>query len=86
MIEGRSEPGLGVFGRPNVTWLPEVSGGYRKKTMLPLIVMRHLLPNPPKPNTQITRTDITPAIVYVVEHVDTQAPLIWTFSLSNFTA
>lgn len=86
LLAGQTVPVVGVYGRPRVDFIPQIAGGYRKKTSVPLTITRTQLATPPAPNTKLTRIDVSPAISYNVESVDTQDPLVWAVSLLSFAA
>lgn len=81
LFAGQTVPVLGVYGRPVVTFDPQVGGGYRKRTIVPLTITRAQLAAEPQPNTRLTRIDLTPPVAYNVQHVDTQDPLSWVITL-----
>jgi hypothetical protein len=82
-IAGTNQIVTGVYGRPEVDFIPQPGGGYRKRTILPLTITREQMPEPVKANTKLTRIDLTPNVTYNVEKVDTQDPLVWTLTLIN---
>lgn len=84
LLAGQSVPVVGVYGRPQVDFIPQIAGGYRKRTNLPLTITRAQLVTAPAPNTKLTRIDLSPPITYNVESVDSQDPLVWGLSLVNF--
>lgn len=77
---------LGVYGNPNVVFVPVLGGGYRKKTVTQLTITRPQLAAAPAPNTNLMRLDLNPQFKYLIESVDTQDPLLWVLTLVNFAA
>lgn len=86
LLAGQTVPLVGVYGRPQVDFIPQLAGGYRRRTHVPLTITRTQLATAPAPNTKLTRIDLSPAITYNVESVDTQDPLVWGLSLLSFAA
>jgi hypothetical protein len=86
LIAGQTVLIVGVYGRPQVDFIPQIAGGYRKRTAIPLTITRAQLTTAPAPNTKLTRIDLSPPITYNVESVDTQDPLVWGLSLINYAA
>lgn len=85
LLPGNDTPLTGVYSAPRVAWLPMVGGGYRKRTEVRLKIPRTSLATPPAPNSRLTRTDVAPAIIYNVDHVDTQDAINWVLTLVNFS-
>ena len=75
---------LGVYSAPRVTWLPVISGGYRKRTEVTLTITRTQIAQAPAPNTKLTRKDIDPQITYTIDHVNSQGSLSYELTLVNF--
>lgn len=86
LFAGQTTPLLGVYGMPRVTWLPLVGGGFRKRTDVELSMTREQFTTAPQPQGKLTRTDITPAVIYNIDHVNTQDPLRYILTLVNFAA
>jgi hypothetical protein len=84
LLAGQTVALTGVYGRPSVEFVPLVTGGYRKRTVVRLSITRAQLAVPPGPNTKLTRIDLSPHVTYNVEHLDTQDALHWVFTVVNF--
>jgi hypothetical protein len=85
LFAGQTTPVTGAYGAPIVLQIPLPGGGYRKKTVTQLRIVRTQLTAPPAFNTRLMRTDLTPAVTYVIDHVGTQDPIDWVFELVNFS-
>jgi hypothetical protein len=86
LFSGHTVPLVGVFSRPVVQWVPQVGGGYRKKTSQVVSITRAQLATPPKENTKLARVDVTPPTHYAIEHVNTGNPLAWEIHVNRFDA
>lgn len=86
LFSGQAEPVTGVFSRTTVQWIPQPGGGYRKKTSQVFSIVRTAMEKPPLPNTKAARIDVSPAVHYAVEMVNTGNPLAWEVHLNRFDA
>jgi hypothetical protein len=86
MIEGATEPIVGLYGTTRVTYTREEGGGMRKRTEVPLSISRETLTVPPQVNSRLVRIDLTPRITYNIMKVDTQDPVFWVLTLVNHAA
>lgn len=73
--------GKGVFGRAQVVDVPNVGGGYRKRSEVVLMATRDQFTIIPEPKQKLVRTDISPTITYLIDVVDVNDPLHVTFIL-----
>lgn len=73
--------GIGVFGRAQVVDVPNVGGGYRKRSEVVLMATRDQFTIIPEPKQKLVRTDISPTITYLIDVVDVNDPLHVTFIL-----
>lgn len=85
LFAGQTDSVIGVYGVPVVLQIPLPGGGYRKKTVTPLRVVKSRLAAAPAFNSKVVRTDLTPHVSYVIDHVSTQDPIDWVFELVNFS-
>jgi hypothetical protein len=86
MIEGATEPIVGLYGATRVTYSREEAGGMRKRTEVPLSISRETLAVPPQVNSRLVRIDLSPRIIYNIMKVDTQDPVFWVLTLVNHAA
>ncbi len=74
-------PYTGVFGTPQVEEVLHPSGGYRRRTVVPLVAVRSQFSGAPASQQQLVRTDLAPSQTYRIEAVGLDDPLHYTFSL-----
>lgn len=75
---------VATYGVPQTTFVPAAGGGYRKKHWMIATVTRDQLAAPPKDQTQIVRTDVTPPQSYILDFVGRDNVLVWEMHIARF--
>lgn len=61
---------IGTFGAAQISDVISVGGGYRRVSRLPVTITRGQFTAPPASKQKAIRTDISPAIEYLIDDVD----------------
>lgn len=72
---------LAVYGPPQVENVMLSSGGYRQRTVVNATITRAQLGTPPVSKRQLTRTDCSPSITYVIDFVGTHDSYVYSLRL-----
>lgn len=71
--------GIGVFGRPVLQEDMQPGGGYKQRTVIPLVISRENMTTAPAEKATLTR--LFPRIEYRIVTVDKSDPLEWKLEL-----
>lgn len=72
-----------VYGAAQVTSELNAAGGEARRTLLTATATRDQFSAAPTPKTKLTRTDLSPTITYLIDHLDMNDPLVYTLVLEK---
>jgi len=72
---------IGTFGAAQISDVISVGGGYRRVSRLPITITRGQFAAAPTSKQKAIRTDISPAIEYLIDDVDVNDPHHYTLLL-----
>ena len=74
---------VGVYGAAQVIDDLNGAGGYKRRTVLALTLTRAQFIAAPASKTRVTRTDISPTVLYLIDAVNLNDPLVYVLALEK---